>query len=98
MLKEVGLITTEEYSEITVGLNQIKKEFNENNWIPAEDEYEDVHSAVEAKLKELIGETAGKLHTGRSRNDQVATDMRLWIQKSAAILQQANKKLQQTLV
>lgn len=98
MLKDAGLITGEELRKISDGLNQIKKEFNENEWVLSEDEYEDVHSAVESRLKELIGEAAGKLHTGRSRNDQVATDMRLWIKKSAPALQQANKKLQQTLV
>ncbi|MHB0972542.1 MAG: argininosuccinate lyase, partial [Thermoanaerobaculia bacterium] len=44
--------------------------------------YEDVHSYVESKLRELVGDLAGKLHTGRSRNDQVATDLRLWLKKS----------------
>jgi len=51
---------------------------------PSDEEYEDVHSYVEGKLYEAIGPLAGKLHTGRSRNDQVATDLKLWLKKSFA--------------
>ena len=61
-------------------------------------EFEDIHSAVEGKLFELIGDTAGKLHTGRSRNDQVATGFRLWIKKKASELSDKIIELQKVLL
>ncbi len=82
MLAAVGIISTEDSEKIVEGLNIIQKEFDEGKWKPETGEYEDVHSVVEARLFELIGDAAGKLHTGKSRNDQVVTDLRLWIKKS----------------
>lgn len=81
MLFKVGLISEEEFNKIELGLSQIQIESREGLWKPDESAHEDIHSAVEFRLSDLIGETAGKLHTGRSRNDQVATGMRLWIKK-----------------
>ncbi len=81
MLHKVGLISESEKHEIITGLSQISVNYMEGNWKPSKDEYEDIHSAVEAELTKLIGAAAAKLHTGRSRNDQVATGMRLWIKK-----------------
>ncbi len=82
MLSKAGIITQEETKKLVEGLQKIKIEWESNRWKPTENEYEDIHSAVEARLFELIGETAGKLHTGRSRNDQVATDLIMWTKKA----------------
>lgn len=81
MLFKVGLISEDEFKKIELGLNQIQVEYREGLWKPEESVHEDIHSAVEFRLSNLIGETAGKLHTGRSRNDQVATGVRLWVKK-----------------
>ncbi len=82
MLSKTGIITQEETKKLVEGLQKIKIEWESNRWKPTENEYEDIHSAVEARLFELIGETAGKLHTGRSRNAQVATDLIMWTKKA----------------
>jgi len=79
MLGEVGLLTEQEVDEITKGLFSVAAEL-ENGWQPGIDQ-EDIHMAVEGRLHALIGPTAGKLHTARSRNDQVATDVRLWLRE-----------------
>ncbi len=77
-LEEAGMLTPSESQEIQAGLKKVLAEFEENRFvIQAADE--DIHTAVERRLGELIGAAAGKLHTGRSRNDQVATDVRLWL-------------------
>jgi len=86
MLSRVGLISEDEFKQIKTGLQIIEEEWKSGKWIPDENEFEDVHSAIEARLKELIGTAAGKLHTGRSRNDQVATDMKLWTRKASSNL------------
>ncbi|RJP62712.1 MAG: argininosuccinate lyase [Ignavibacteriales bacterium] len=86
MLSKVDLISEDEFNKIKNGLKIIEEEWEADKWTPDESEFEDVHSAVESRLKELIGATAGKLHTGRSRNDQVATDMKLWIRKASSNL------------
>ncbi|KAK6166579.1 hypothetical protein SNE40_023235 [Patella caerulea] len=84
-IEKVGLVTSEERQSIYDGLSTIKKEWESGNFvIKAGDE--DIHTANERRLKELIGTAAGKLHTGRSRNDQVATDMRLWLKDSLKTL------------
>lgn len=82
MLEQIGVISHDEMKSIIEGLETIYKEFEEGTWKPNPEKYEDIHSAIEGRLFELIGDTAGKLHTGRSRNDQVATDLRLWIKKA----------------
>lgn len=94
MLGKVKIITDEEAEKIINGLNIIGEQFNKGTWKPETGKYEDIHSAIEAKLFELIGDTAGKLHTGRSRNDQAVTDLRLWIKKSIKELLSAIKNLQ----
>ena len=75
-LAEAGVLSEEELDAILGALVRIEA--------PSEGDYEDVHSYVEAKLYELIGAGAGKLHTGRSRNDQVATDLKLWLKRACA--------------
>ncbi|MCH9029002.1 MAG: argininosuccinate lyase, partial [Bacteroidetes bacterium] len=89
MLAQIKIISDKEAEKIIYGLNLIEKHFNEGSWKPENENYEDIHSAIEAKLFKLIGDTAGKLHTGRSRNDQVATDLRLWAKKSSKELTNA---------
>ncbi len=88
MLGEVGLLTAEEAKQLGEGLEVVRGELSSGAWIPG-DEHEDVHMAVEARLTEHLGEVAGKLHTARSRNDQVATDVRLWLKRRLAQLDAA---------
>ena len=78
MLGACGIIAAEEADEIVHGLDAIREEIASGRF-DFRREYEDIHMAVEARLKDLIGPVAGKLHTARSRNDQVATDFRLYI-------------------
>ncbi len=77
-LVQSGILTGEEYEQICNGLTVIKQEFSEQNFLFMDGD-EDIHSAVERRLTELVGDAARKLHTGRSRNDQVSTDFRLWM-------------------
>lgn len=78
MLAKQGIVTNEERFAILNGLEGIKSDI-ENGTLKISPEYEDIHSFVEATLIERIGDTGKKLHTGRSRNDQVALDMKLYI-------------------
>ena len=78
MLEKQHIISLEEKDAIVKGLITIKNDINEGR-IEFSHDYEDVHSFVEAKLIELIGDAGKKMHTGRSRNDQVALDMRLYV-------------------
>ncbi len=94
MLSETGIIPSVDCEKIIEGLKKIKSEWENGIWVTDDTRFEDIHSAVEARLYELIGESAGKLHTGRSRNDQIATDVRLWVKKAAQQLKQDIKNLQ----
>lgn len=76
-LERAGVLSSAEAEGLVRGLEQIAEELQTGQF-PFQDEDEDIHTAVERRLTELIGPLAGKLHTGRSRNDQVATDLRLW--------------------
>ncbi len=78
MLGRQGIIPMEDTLAIVAGLESIRKELEDGNF-PFRAELEDIHMNVEARLMELIGEVAGKLHTARSRNDQVALDFRLFL-------------------
>ena len=82
MLGRQGIIVEADAEKITEGLRQIESEITDGKfqWKP---ELEDIHMNVESRLHEIIGETAGHLHTARSRNDQVATDVRLWVKNAA---------------
>ena len=80
MLGNQGIITKEDALRIENGLQQIRKEASDGLFQPVISD-EDVHFAVEKKLIDLIGPIGKKLHTGRSRNDQVGTDLRLWLRK-----------------
>ncbi len=78
MLGRQGIISSEDAEAIVAGLETIKKEL-EDDAFPFREELEDIHMNVEARLQELVGDVAGKLHTARSRNDQVALDLRLFL-------------------
>ena len=78
MLRMQGVITSEDEAAIQGGLDAIAAEIRDGTF-PFRDEFEDIHMNVEARLRELIGPAAGRLHTARSRNDQVAVDFRLWV-------------------
>ncbi len=80
MLAAQGIITTDDRDAILSGLDAILAEIEAGEF-DFSDELEDIHLNVEARLKERIGEAGGRLHTGRSRNDQVATDFRLWVRE-----------------
>ncbi|MGI9584646.1 MAG: argininosuccinate lyase, partial [Acidimicrobiia bacterium] len=81
MLGEVGILDAQESEELRRGLETIRSEVGSFEFSDAD---EDVHSAVERRLGELVGDLAGKLHTGRSRNDQIALDLRLYLKASAS--------------
>ena len=81
----VGVLSQKELLTICQGLETIRLEFLEERFNPSPSD-EDIHTAVERRLMEIIGPTAGKLHTGRSRNDQVATDFRLWVMRACDAL------------
>jgi len=80
MLWQVGLITGEEFEQIAAGLEQIGEAIAAGRF-DFDPVHEDIHMAIEAALVERIGDAGRKLHTGRSRNDQVATDLRLWMRE-----------------
>ena len=77
MLGAAGIIGADDAVQIDRGLAQIAEEFAANG-VPVDLALEDIHMTVESRLKDIVGEAAGRLHTARSRNDQVATDFRLW--------------------
>lgn len=81
MLGATGVISSEDAAAIQRGLEEVRAEITAGE-LPWSKALEDVHMNVEARLKEIIGEPAGRLHTGRSRNDQVATDFRLWLRSA----------------
>lgn len=83
MLEATGVLPAEEAAAIVAGLEAIAREAEEGTFV-FNDADEDVHSAVERRLVELVGEVGGKVHTGRSRNDQVALDLRLYLDAAAA--------------
>ena len=89
MLAKVGLITDAERDAIIEGLKSIERDIESGNF-QFDEAMEDIHMVVEAELIKRVGEPGRKLHTGRSRNDQVATDLLLWIAKAASTL---NKQL-----
>jgi argininosuccinate lyase len=96
-LEQAGVLTQAESEFITIGLQAIQSEFEEGIFQFQESD-EDIHTAVERRLGELIGPVAGKLHTGRSRNDQVATDLRLWLLDHLPLLDSALADLQSALL
>jgi argininosuccinate lyase len=96
-LHKAKILTDKEHGSISLGLATIKEEFSSGRFTFAPLD-EDIHTAVERRLMELIGSAAGKLHTGRSRNDQVATDFRLWMLQTIPSLHSALNDLQAVFV
>ena len=93
----IGLLTADEMTQIVDGLDQVAAEWAKDNFsLDVGDE--DIHSANERRLTELIGTVAGKLHTGRSRNDQIATDIRLWLRARIVELRDYLRQLIATAV
>ncbi|WP_130836904.1 argininosuccinate lyase [Lachnoclostridium sp. Marseille-P6806] len=97
MLGKQGIISGEEAVHLREGLSQILADL-ESGALEITEEYEDIHSFVEAELIRRIGDTGKKLHTGRSRNDQVALDMRLYVRRECGAMDEALKHLLETLL
>ncbi len=96
-LADAGLITLDERDELQRGLGQVLEEFEQGRFdLRLSDE--DIHTAVERRLHELIGPVAGKLHTGRSRNDQVATDLRIYARMAIRRLDESLCEVQRALL
>ncbi|NVJ97761.1 MAG: argininosuccinate lyase [Alphaproteobacteria bacterium] len=92
MLASCGVISHEDYDAIVGGLDQVQEEIEAGKMVfdPA---LEDIHMHVESRLREIVGDAGARLHTGRSRNDQVATDFRLWTRDAIDALDAAMGKL-----
>jgi argininosuccinate lyase len=96
MLRRVGLVSGADARAIEAGLRDIRREFDRNEFT-VEPGDEDIHSAIERRLFETVGDVAGRLHTGRSRNDQVVTDLRLYAKRVCRELMLAVAALQEAL-
>ena len=97
MLCETGILSHADHQAISAGLEKIETELK-NGTFPFDRGLEDIHMNVEARLKHHIGEPAGRLHTARSRNDQVVTDFRLWTRKALTEASDSLESLIKTLV
>ncbi|MCL2281318.1 MAG: argininosuccinate lyase [Dehalococcoidia bacterium] len=97
MLAKQSIISTDEAKVIVDGLKAVESEI-ENSKFDFKPELEDIHMAIESRLAEIVGATAGKLHTARSRNDQVALDMRMFTRDAIREIQAAIRILQKALV
>jgi argininosuccinate lyase len=97
MLGAQGIVDAGDAATIARGLDQVAAEYAENG-VPEDIALEDIHMHVEARLAELIGPVAGRLHTARSRNDQVATDFRLWVRAAIDEVDASLAALQRVLV
>ncbi len=97
MLAAQGIVSEKDASAITQGLSRIAAEY-EAEGVPEDWDLEDIHMTTESRLTELIGPAAGRLHTARSRNDQVATDFRLWVRAAIDQMDAGLEALQRALV
>ena len=97
MLGAQGIVSAEDAALIAQGLDKVAAEY-EANGVPENWDLEDIHMTTESRLAELIGSAAGRLHTARSRNDQVATDFRLWVRDACDSALEGLKALQVALV
>jgi argininosuccinate lyase len=97
MLGQQGIVEAADVHAITQGLDQVARDY-EANGVPEDLSLEDIHMATEAKLTALIGPVAGRLHTARSRNDQVATDFKLWVRDALDAVEAGLSALQAALV
>jgi argininosuccinate lyase len=97
MLVETGIISPEEGETLVNGLEEIRQQYRRGEFTPGV-EAEDVHFAVERRLTELVGDVGKKLHTARSRNDQVGTDIRLYLRANIEAIQSQLQEFQLALV
>jgi argininosuccinate lyase len=97
MLAHTGIISQAEGEELYAGLEQIRQEYRQGNFNPGIDA-EDVHFAVERRLIEIVGDVGKKLHTARSRNDQVGTDTRLYLRHQIQEIRQKLREFQEALL
>ncbi len=97
MLQAQGIISAQDWADIQRGLKQITQDI-EGGQFEWKLELEDVHLNIEARLTQLVGDAGKRLHTGRSRNDQVATDVRLWLRDEIDAIRELLNKLQRALV
>ncbi|MFM5917671.1 MAG: argininosuccinate lyase [Novosphingobium sp.] len=97
MLAAQGIVSSEDAAAIAGGLDTIAGEY-EADGVPENWDLEDIHMVTESRLAELIGPAAGRLHTARSRNDQVATDFKLWVREACRVADKALAALQAALV
>jgi argininosuccinate lyase len=97
MLGKQGIVSAEDAADISQGLDTVAAEY-EANGVPENWDLEDIHMTTESRLAELIGPAAGRLHTARSRNDQVATDFKLWVREACMATDAALGFLQAALV
>ncbi|CAD7337779.1 argininosuccinate lyase [Sphingomonadales bacterium 56] len=97
MLAKQGIVSADDAAAIAQGLDTIAVEY-EANGVPVNLDLEDIHMVTESRLAELIGPAAGRLHTARSRNDQVATDFRLWVRDAIDEVEAGLDALQQALL
>jgi argininosuccinate lyase len=97
MLGAQGIVSPEDVAAILKGLDTIEAEYAANG-VPEDLALEDIHMTVETRLAALIGPAAGRLHTARSRNDQVATDFRLWVRRACGAADAALKALMAALL
>ncbi|MDP2131050.1 MAG: argininosuccinate lyase [Erythrobacter sp.] len=97
MLGAQGIVSSEDAATISAGLDIVAAEYASNG-VPEDWDLEDIHMTTEARLAELVGAVAGRLHTARSRNDQVATDFRLWVRDTIDQMDAGLAGLQAALV
>ncbi|MDZ8054278.1 MAG: argininosuccinate lyase [Aulosira sp. ZfuVER01] len=97
MLAHTGIISTEEGEQLVTGLEQIRQEYRQGKFQPGIDA-EDVHFAVERRLTEIVGDVGKKLHTARSRNDQVGTDTRLYLRDQIQQIKSQLREFQTVLL
>src|SRR5215204_4792401 len=97
MLARSGIISDEDLTELERGLDAVCEEIDADTFVVAEDD-EDIHMAIERRLTEIIGPVGGKLHTARSRNDQVATDVAMLVRAHSLEARELLQKLMGTLV
>ena len=97
MLVKQEIISAEDGTKIREGLDQILNEIEDGSF-EFKISLEDIHMNIESRLKEIVGDAAGRLHTARSRNDQVATDFKLWVREELDHLDSALKLLQETFI
>lgn len=97
MLGRQGIISTEDANNIVAGLDQVKKEIEAGQFVFSIKD-EDIHMAIEKRMTDIVGKSGGKLHTGRSRNDQQATSTKMYLRHEIRVVQESIQKLQSVLV